>query len=269
MSSERTLNSRNRVVVPVIIAVVALILIVAVVFLSQGKGAGKAAETPVADAQSETVEENQSTDEAVADVESDPQSADETVVEQPEYDLTFAERRDPNDVTVAGPVDAPVVLVVFSDYQCGYCAKWSQETLPAMMQKADNGELRIEWRDVNIFGPESRRGATAAYAAGLQGKFWEYHDLLYPNGTILKGDALSEDALVALAGELGLDTAKFKEDMYADTTIAAISDNEALGLELGVYSTPSFLMGGTPIVGAQPSEVFDQAFAQALTASKG
>src|SRR5699024_3139180 len=77
-----------------------------------------------------------------------------------------------------GPVDAPVKLVVFSDYQCPYCAAWSQDTLPTMLDYVDSGDLRIEWREVNVFGSASEQAAKAAYAAALQDKHWEFHDAL-------------------------------------------------------------------------------------------
>src|SRR5690606_7984605 len=63
-------------------------------------------------------------------------------------DLSSAETRDPADPLAEGPVDAPVVLVVFTDYQCPYCARWTEDTLPALREHVDRGELRIEWRDV-------------------------------------------------------------------------------------------------------------------------
>src|SRR5699024_6768994 len=57
-----------------------------------------------------------------------------------------------SDPVSDGPADAPVKLVVFSDYQCPYCAAWSQDTLPKMLDYVDSGDLRIEWREVNVFG---------------------------------------------------------------------------------------------------------------------
>ncbi|MCP2285965.1 Protein-disulfide isomerase [Promicromonospora umidemergens] len=194
------------------------------------------------------------------------------VIEEPEQsaqpDLTSAERRDPDDPLAAGPVDAPVTLVVFSDYQCPFCARWSHETLPLMMEHVETGDLRIEWRDVNVFGPASERAARASYAAALQGQFWEYHDALFAGGEKRAEAELSDEALTALAEELGLDTEQFGTDMESSAAATQIDRNAQLGLDLGAFSTPVFLMGGEPLVGAQPSQVFADAFEQALAAAE-
>lgn len=227
-------------IVPVVIVAMAALLIALVVAMAQRQPA------PVATAE--------------------PSPAPTQASGQP--DLTSVERRDPDDPLAAGPVDAPVTLIVFSDYQCPFCAQWSHETLPAMMKHAEAGDLRIEWRDVNILGPESERAARASYAAALQGKFWEYHRALFKDGKKRAKSDLSEDALIALAGELGLDTGRFGTDLAADKTAQQIGENERLGLELGVPSTPVFLMGGQPIAGAQPKQVFTDAFEQALAKAR-
>lgn len=182
-------------------------------------------------------------------------------------DLRDFERRDPNDLLTAGPVDAPVALVVFSDYQCPFCARWSAETLPLMMAQAEAGKLRIEWRDVNVFGPESERAARASYAAAQQGAFWEYHDALFAGGRPQPKNKLSDEALTSLAGALGLDAARFATDLVSAQTADQIATNAALGLDLGAFSTPVFILGGEPIVGAQPSEVFVETFDNALAAA--
>src|SRR5699024_7343174 len=114
----------------------------------------------------------------------DTTSADApAAVEHPESeaapDLSSEECRDPDDLHAEGPADAPVVLVVFSDYQCPYCAKWSDETLPELREYVERGELRIEYRDVNIYGEDSERAARASLAAAMQGKHAEYHARLF------------------------------------------------------------------------------------------
>ncbi|QBE49278.1 DsbA family protein [Leucobacter triazinivorans] len=193
---------------------------------------------------------------------------DPATTQQAPPDLTFVETRDPDDVQSAGPADAPVALVIYSDYQCPYCAKWSNETLPAMMDYAELGDLRIEWRDVNQYGADSERGARAAHAAGIQGRFWEFHDALFPNGAHLGPDRLTEEALVSIAGDLGLDTGRFLADMNSDETLAAVQRYAAEGRRLGVSGTPTFVLGGEPIVGAQPRSVFTETLTRKLAEAR-
>lgn len=174
------------------------------------------------------------------------------------------ERRDPDDVLAAGPVDAPITLVVFSDFQCPFCAAWSHQTLPTMRTYVDSGDLRIEWRDVNIMSDVSAHAAAASYAAGLQDHYWEYHELLFPGGNIRPESDLSEDGLVALAEELGLDPVRFRADMTSSETLAIVDRNAQEGRAAGVFSTPAFVLDGTPLLGAQPTEVFVEAVEDAL-----
>lgn len=188
--------------------------------------------------------------------------------ESEQMDLTYVERRDPDDLLAIGEVDAPVVLVVFSDYQCPFCASWSDETLPEMMDYVDDGQLRIEWRDVNIYGAPSERASKASLAAGLQGQFWEYHERLYPQGEIRSESELSEEALIDLADELELDVEQFTTDMESGAVAEQIAQNEKLGTDMGAYSTPAFLLGGEPMVGAQPTQVFVDAVDEALASAQ-
>lgn len=191
------------------------------------------------------------------------------VVAQQQPDYSYAERRETGDPFALGPVDAPVGLVVFSDYQCPFCAQWSRETLPVMKERAEAGELRIEWRDVNVYGPASKRAAMASYAAAEQGRFWEFHDALFDGGRTRSERDLSEAALVALAGQRGMDTERFAADMISPQAAEEIARNEELGIEHGASATPVFILGGSPMVGAQPAEVFLDAHETALETSGG
>lgn len=192
------------------------------------------------------------------------QSAPSEVQGPSSPDFSVAERRDDADPLALGPVDAPVVMVAFSDYQCPYCARWSEQTLPAMVEYAEAGDLRIEWRDLAIFGEDSSRAAHAAYAAAKQDAFWEYHGALFPEGSTMSVQGLSKESLVSLAGELGLDTTRFETDMTSTETERAVAENQQLGTDLGVFSTPVFIIDGQPIVGAQPTQVFVDAIDLAL-----
>lgn len=137
-----------------------------------------------------------------------------------------------------------------------------------MQTYAEMGDLRIEWRDVNQYGPNSERAAIAAHAAGKQGKFWEFHDALFPNGEHLQPEQLSAEGLTALAEDLGLDTEQFTADLSAPESLEIVQQYAAEGRELGVSGTPTFVLGGKPIVGAQPESVFVDALQQALAEAR-
>ncbi|NJQ13800.1 DsbA family protein [Streptomyces bohaiensis] len=184
-------------------------------------------------------------------------------------DLTGLERREDGDPLAEGPTDAPVGLIVYSDYQCGFCAAWTSDTLPALREYVAAGHLRIEWRDISIFGEPSDRAARAAYAAGLQGGHDAFHGALFAGGGTRGADGLEQQALVDLAAEVGLDAERFAEDLAADTTRAAVARNAAEAESLGAVSTPSFLLAGQPVVGAQPPEVFTAVIDEALAAGDG
>lgn len=240
MSTDRKSRSGPSWTVPVVVLGIAAALIAVIMALNWG---------------------DTSYDEAAGSAPTEVQNA-----EQP--DLSVVETRDEADLLAAGPVDAPVVLVVFSDYQCPFCARWSEQTLPSMMEHVEAGELRIEWRDVNVFGPASERAARASYAAAMQGALWEYHDALFADGEPRSEGELSDDALIALADELDLDIERFTTDLGSEETAEVIAVNQQFGFDLGVTSTPVFILGGQPIVGAQPTEVFEEAFQTALDAAE-
>ena len=187
-----------------------------------------------------------------------------TEVEDPEQkDLSDFDSNE-DDPLADGPVDAPVTLVVFSDYQCPYCAAWSQDALPTMLDFVDSGDLRIEWREVNVFGSASEQAAKAAYAAALQDEHWEFHEKLFAGGKPRAPEDLSPEALTSVATEIGLDMDQFEEDMTSPETAEAVDENAAMGTELGAFSTPTFILDGQPYVGAQPTSVFVDAIEQKL-----
>ena len=191
------------------------------------------------------------------------------VVEPEQEALPDMARRAPDDPMAVGPADAPVSLVVYSDFQCPFCAMWSEQTQPTMLERAEADDLRIEWRDINVFGQESLTSARAAYAAGLQGRYVEYHDALFEGGEKRPAGALDEESLIELAAELGLDTERFTADLRSEEVAAAVAENQDEAASLGVYSTPAFLLGGTPILGAQPTDVFVEALDDALAEAQG
>ncbi|MFI0977836.1 DsbA family protein [Streptomyces sp. NPDC021093] len=177
-------------------------------------------------------------------------------------------RRTEGDPLAQGKADAPVVLVEYADFKCGYCGKFARDTEPKLVKKyVDNGTLRIEWRNFPIFGEESEAVARAAWAAGQQGAFWPFHQAAYAKDAKAKG--YGADRLKAIAEEAGVkDIGKFTADSDSAQARAAVKKDQEEAYGLGATSTPSFLVNGRPISGAQPDEVFDQAIeAAAKTAA--
>lgn len=177
----------------------------------------------------------------------------------------LAERASGEDPLAIGEDTATVELVVYSDYQCPFCSHWTSETMPALNDYVADGELRIVWRDVNFSGEASKRGARAVYAAALQDRFLDYHDALMQQPKGASDDELSEDALIALADELGLDLERFKIDFASPEVERAVAENAREGRSRGLTRTPSFEFEGEFIAGYQPTSSFTENIDAALT----
>jgi len=191
---------------------------------------------------------------------------------QPTQPASLA-RRMPNDPLAIGRVNAPVVLIEYSEFQCPFCGMFTRNTQPTLIKKyVATGILRIEWRDFPYLGPESTTAALASRAAANQGKFWQYHDALFAHQFFPNSDHLTVPYLTGIAENLGLNLEKFKTDMNSAATKGAVAADFSEGQSIGVTGTPSFLVNSTPIVGAQPLQVFEQAIdvaaAQATTKTK-
>ncbi|MDQ8705962.1 thioredoxin domain-containing protein [Streptomyces sp. LHD-70] len=201
-------------------------------------------------------------DTPAADVSADPQDG-----VYPE--LEKLARRDADDPLAQGRADAPVVLVEYADFKCGFCGKFARDTEPGLVKKyVDNGTLRIEWRNFPIFGAESEAAARGAWAAGQQGRFWQFHEAAYAEGAKEKG--FKDDRLAELAKQSGVaDLDQFQKDLDSAAAEKAVGKDTEEAYKLGATSTPSFLINGRPLAGAQPAETFEQAIEQAAAAASG
>ncbi|WP_172382975.1 DsbA family protein [Streptomyces sp. MNP-20] len=172
-------------------------------------------------------------------------------------------RREAKDPLAQGKADAPVVMIEFADFKCGFCGKFARDTEPDLVKKyVENGTLRIEWRNFPIFGEDSERAARGAWAAGKQGRFWQFHEAAYADGAKEKG--FGDGRLKELAREAGVkDVPRFLRDAGSDAAKAAVKKDQDEGYKLGATSTPSFLINGRPIAGAQPQSVFEEAIEKA------
>ena len=173
-----------------------------------------------------------------------------------------------DDDPVIGNPNAPVTIIEFSDFECPFCGRFFEQTLPTLKQKyIDTGKVKIIYRDFPLsFHPNAQKAAEAGECADEQGKFVEMHDAIFANQ-----QAISVTELKATAVTLGLDSAQFDACVDTGKYAAEVQADEAAGAIAGVSGTPSFFIG-TPekgyqlVVGAQPTAVFEAAIEQELSA---
>jgi protein-disulfide isomerase len=168
-------------------------------------------------------------------------------------------RRDADDPMAKGDVDAPVVLIAYSEFQCPFCGKFARDTAPILEEKyVADGTLRIEWRDFPYLGPESTTAALAGRAAAEQGGFWRFHDAMYADQLPPNSGKLDGQHVEGIARDVGLDVDQFRADMSSAATKELVAADFQEGQSIGISGTPSFLINGTPVIGAQPTDVFEQ-----------
>lgn len=173
-------------------------------------------------------------------------------------------RREADDPLALGEVDAPVVMLSYSEFQCPFCGKFARDTEPALIEQyVEDGTLRIEWRDFPYLGPESTTAAQGGRAAAAQNSFWAFHDEMYADQLPPNSGNIDEDYLAGIAGKLGLDVEQFRTDMSSRATEQAIAEDFSEGQAIGVTGTPAFVINGVPVIGAQPTEVFEKTIEQA------
>src|SRR5713226_1342806 len=162
-----------------------------------------------------------------------------------------------------GSPKAPVVIVEFSDFQCPYCRS-VQPTLKSLLAKYE-GRVSLAYRDLPLrdIHPQAELAAEASRCAGEQGKFWEYHDLLFANQ-----NKLDRPGLLGLAHDLKLDEKQFDSCLSSGKYAAQIEQDRQLGLRAGVAGTPGFFVNGSLLSGNQPQDAFEKLIQAELAASK-
>jgi protein-disulfide isomerase len=181
-------------------------------------------------------------------------------------DIKLQEPRPPRKTVEAkgpsrGPENAKVTIVEFSDFQCPFCSR-AHDTVEQVMQTYA-GKVRLVFRQFPLeFHKNAPKAAEAALCANEQGKFWEYHDVLFKNQQKLEVPDLKEHA-----GTLGLDGAKFGQCLDSGKFTAGVKEDQAAGQKVGVNGTPAFFINGVFLSGAQPFEEFKKVIDEELKGS--
>ncbi len=165
-----------------------------------------------------------------------------------------------NDNRMGDP-NAPVIIEEFSDFGCGHCADFAQGTGERIAEDyVATGQVYFISRSAGnvLNNPTTQLAAEAAYCAADQGKYWEYHDIIYANQSILfyGGVTYIDNYLEAFAESLGLDVSQFNDCLNnGDNRDRMLQDgNDARAA--AINSTPSFLINGTLVRGNIPYEEF-------------
>ena len=153
-----------------------------------------------------------------------------------------------------GQAGAVVTVIEFSDFECGHCANAYRSLKEVLPRFQNDVQLRFHHFPLDsACNPAVKHSvhqyaclaAQAAECASAQGRFWEYHDLLFDNQS-----RLDRDSLIAYAQRVGIDRDTFLACLDSDAPRQAIARDVAEGMRLGIESTPTFFLNGRTITGA-------------------
>jgi protein-disulfide isomerase len=140
---------------------------------------------------------------------------------------------------IQGPIDAPIALVEYGDYECPYCG----DAYPIVkeIQERLGDRLCLAFRNFPLVNahPHAQHAAETAEAAGAQGKFWEMHDMLYENQ-----NALEDEDLAQYAAALGFDARRLISEVLTGAHTARVREDFRSGARGGVNGTPTFFING-------------------------
>jgi protein-disulfide isomerase len=158
-----------------------------------------------------------------------------------------------DDDPYRGADDAKVVVIEFSDFNCTYCGRFARDTLNPLMEKYQD-RVKFVYRDFPILAQSSLTASLAAECANEQGKFWDYHNMLFNS----QGQ-FARDFFIQQAEDMGMDVNAFTKCLDDQKYLDEIRNDAVTAQELGLRGTPGFFVNGKYISGAQPYQVFADA----------
>lgn len=175
-----------------------------------------------------------------------------------------------DDDPVLGDKNAPVTIIEFSDYECPFCKRHFDQTLPQLIKEyIDTGKAKLVFRDLplSFHDPMATKEAVAANCARKQGgdkKYFEFHDEIFKR-TISNGNGLNDEKIQTIASDLRLNLSSFNTCLQDPAQTEEVKKDLSDAGQAGASGTPTFLIGkstsdgkidGDLLVGAQPFTAF-------------
>ena len=155
----------------------------------------------------------------------------------------------PSDGNRLGSADAKVVIDYWADYQCPFCAKFAQETIPQLTPYIADGTVALVHRDYAFIGPESVDAAVAVRCAGREGKYWPMHDAVYAAQDGENKGAFARERLAVIGASVGLEGSKLDACFADRSLLAEVLADTAAGVRTAIESTPTADVNGKRFLG--------------------
>jgi len=191
-------------------------------------------------------------------------SASQSVNESPNLDMgqTHGTVSTAMGSPILGSDSAPITIIEFGDYQCHQCYNWFHNTKDSVVENyIETGKANLVFVDLAFLGHDSPKAAAATYCAEEQGKYWEFHDLLYTSQEGIDSGWANSERLKAFAFSLGLDIELFDSCIDSGKFNKRVQFNINEAKKQGASATPTFIIVNSngqqqKLAGAQPYTVF-------------
>ena len=170
----------------------------------------------------------------------------------------------PSEGNRLGSADAKVVMEYWADFQCPFCRKFAEETIPLLTPYIQDGTVALVHRDYAFIGPESTDAAVAVRCAGREGKYWPMHDAVYAAQDGENQGAFAREKLVTIGESVGLDGPTLQACLDDRSVLAEVLDDTATGTRLAIQSTPTLDVNGTRFTGVPDFAKVEAAIADAV-----
>ncbi len=157
---------------------------------------------------------------------------------------------------ILGNPNAKVAMIEYSDFECPFCSRLFKETLPRLKENfIKSGKIKFIYRHFPLksIHQNAQKAAEASECAGEQGKFWEYHDIVFE-----RQGSLGISSFKQWSQELGLNSASFDSCLDSGKYASRVDEDFNEGVTLGVNGTPATFINGKLISGAMPYEEFER-----------